>query len=58
MLKQLTAVKDCAIIMVQINAKERKVMIYYYYLKDALKAQQKNGGTILYDSENKAYYII
>lgn len=33
-------------------------MIYYYYLKDALNAQQKNGGTIRYDSENKAYYII
>ena len=33
-------------------------MIYYTYLKDALKAQQKNGGAIRYDSENKAYFII
>ena len=31
---------------------------YYTWLKDALKEQQKNGRTIWYDSENKAYYLI
>ena len=33
-------------------------MIYYYYIKDALKAQEKFGGTLRYCQENKGYYLI
>jgi hypothetical protein len=46
-----------AIMGVEID-KENGEMIYYTYLKDALMAQKKKGGTIKYCNENKGYYLI
>lgn len=33
-------------------------MIYYYNLKDVLKAQKEKGGTIWFDNNKKAYYLL
>lgn len=32
--------------------------MFYYKIKDALKAQKENGGTIWFDQNKKAYYLV